>query len=412
MRVLVASEAHFARGLDGRVYGEGSENYPFWSSYLGIFDQVGVLARLGHAKVSPGGNPADGPGVVFYSLDDYLGPWQYLRSLPRLRRQAREAVAVSDAFILRVPGAVGYLAWQEIRRRGRPFAVEVLGDPWESLAPGRVLGIGRPAARSWSRSRLEQVCREAPAACYVTQSWLQQRYPAGEPGKASAVFSCSDVRLGSPPGVAPWQARLERIRNATAGRRAWELGFIGSLATLAKAPEVHLLALRMVLDGGSDARFSLVGDGRYRPRLERLAQDLGLAGRVRFLGARPAGPAVEQFLDGMDLFLLASHTEGLPRVLIEAMARGCPAIGSTAGGIPELLAVADLVQPGNTRLLAERISEALGDPDRLWAMARRNLVAASRFSRERLDLERREFLAEVRRQAAAGEICIAARLAG
>lgn len=72
---------------------------------------------------------------------------------------------------------------------------------------------------------------------------------------------------------------------------------------------------------------------------------LGVADRVTFVGTVPAGAAVRAHLDAADLVVVPSRTEGLPRALIEAMARGLPAVGTTVGGIPELLADVDLVPP-------------------------------------------------------------------
>src|SRR5262249_36905232 len=157
--VSIASEAHFD-AAGGAVYASGAEDYAFWSSYLGVFDEVGVLARLKPgAAAPPRGARADGPGVLFHALDDYRGPVEYLRAWRRLRRQVRRAVSSYDAVILRAPGAVAYLAWHAAERLGKPYAVEVLGDPWESLAPGRMPSLWRGVARWWSRRSLERLCR-------------------------------------------------------------------------------------------------------------------------------------------------------------------------------------------------------------------------------------------------------------
>src|SRR5262245_12091084 len=116
MRVLIASEAHFD-AAGGAVYASGAEDYALWSSYLGAFDEVGVLARLKPGAVPPSRGPrADGPRVLFCALDDYRGPEQYLRAWRRLRRRVRRAVSSYDAVILRAPGAVAYLAWHAAER--------------------------------------------------------------------------------------------------------------------------------------------------------------------------------------------------------------------------------------------------------------------------------------------------------
>ncbi|HYM10897.1 MAG TPA: glycosyltransferase, partial [Bryobacterales bacterium] len=398
MRLLIASEAHFLLSPDGSVWTRGAEDYAFWSSYLGSFDEVAILARLRPVSAPPErAARADGAQVAFCELDDYRGPGQYLCRLRRLGGQARKALAGCDAVLLRAPGAVAYLASgaNQRLRPPLPYAVEVLGDPWESLAPGRLSSPWRGLARRWSRAWLARLCREAPLCSYVTRARLEQRYPS-----RGLVFACSDVRLREAASESRIERRLARIREAAAGRRPWELGFLGSLETLSRAPDIHLRAVRACLDGGLDVRLSIAGDGRYRRPLERLAAHLDISNSVRFLGAIPGGRAVEEFLDQADLFLLASHTEGLPRALIEAMARACPAIGSRAGGIPELLRPEDLVEPGRADLLAGAIAAALRDPARLSAMARRNHAAAQAFLPERLEARRREFVDALGRFAA------------
>jgi glycosyltransferase involved in cell wall biosynthesis len=296
------------------------------------------------------------------------------------------------AFLLRAPGAVAYLAADEIRRLGRPYAVEVLGDPWESLqeAPGS-WAVASPVARRWSRERLAALCRKAAAACYVTTSCLGERYPPG-----GASFTCSDVQLYDVASDAELDDRFARLAEAAARKRLWRLGFLGSLDRLYKAPEVHLEAAARLIARGWNIHFSIAGDGRHRAELERLAGRLGLSERVHFLGALEPGREVTRYLDSLDLFLLASRTEGLPRALVEALARGCPAIGSTAGGIPELLGPAALVEPGSVRDLSERLDAFLRSPELLRAQAERNRRTAERYLDDRLAPLRREFLWQLR----------------
>ena len=395
MRLLVASEAHFVAAPDGSIYAQGAEDYGFWSSYLDSFDEVGVLARMMSGPAQAGASRADGPGVRFHELHNYCGPWEYLGRLARLRPQARQALnryMRGDALLLRAPGAIAYLAWNEIQRSNprKPYAVEVLGDPWESLAGSA--GVWSGVARRWSRNFLRRICRYSSATCYVTRSCLQERYPG-----QGMIFSCSDVRLRRPAGEAELKQRRRRAEQAASGERPWEIGFIGSLERLYKAPDVHLHAIRICLDRGIDLRFSAACEGRNRRSLERLAAGLGISSKVRFLGALPPGPAIDNFLDGIDLFVIGSRTEGLPRALVEAMARGCPAVGSTAGGIPELLPTSELVEPGRAAPLAGKIAEVLRDPARLAVMSRRNRAVSESFSLESLGPVRREFLNQVRR---------------
>jgi glycosyltransferase involved in cell wall biosynthesis len=91
-----------------------------------------------------------------------------------------------------------------------------------------------------------------------------------------------------------------------------------------------------------------------------------------------------------------SRTEGLPRAVIEAMARGLPCVGSTVGGIPELLALEDLVPPNDARRLAAKIAEVVTTPGRMESMAARNLAQVRLYCEETLRARRSDFFRALR----------------
>jgi glycosyltransferase involved in cell wall biosynthesis len=123
-------------------------------------------------------------------------------------------------------------------------------------------------------------------------------------------------------------------------------------------------------------RLELVGEGERRLSLQRLAAELRLADRVRFMGARQEAE-VGELLATADLFVLPSvvaadgQMEGLPVALMEAMASGVPVVASRLSGIPELVVDGEtglLAAPGDPGALAEALAEVLADPE---AAARR-----------------------------------------
>ncbi len=130
-----------------------------------------------------------------------------------------------------------------------------------------------------------------------------------------------------------------------------------------------LLRAFAALDGHGSETLELVGDGPERERLETLAGDLGIAGRVRFLGGLPAD-AVRRILDDAGLFVLAAiphpsgAMDGIPVALMEAMASGIPVVATSISGIPELVRDGEtglLVPPGDPTALAEAMSTLLRD---------------------------------------------------
>jgi len=389
MRLMVAVEDHFVRDVRGNVHGSGPAtlDYSFLQRYLEIFEEVVVLARV---KLVPGkvaaSRRADGPGVMFYDLPDYLGPWQYLRCLPALRRSVREAVESPDAFILRVPGAVTNSACRAIREKGLPFAAEVLADPWDLLSPGAVRTVLRPLIRRiWSRE-LRLICQEACAASYVTAQALQRRYPPSE-----GAYTTHYPSLDLPPEAF---AAAPRVFTSSNGCR--RLITVGTLTHMRKGPDVLIDALAICAGQGLDAKLTIVGDGKHRRELEAHVRNLGLEERVIFLGQVPSGEPVRRQIDDADVFVFPSRAEALGRALLEAMARGLPCVASQVGGIGELLPPEDLVPPGDADALARKIFEVLGDTDRMERMARRNWDAAKEYLPEVLTERRRAFYRRVR----------------
>lgn len=139
---------------------------------------------------------------------------------------------------------------------------------------------------------------------------------------------------------------------------------VGAVARLEeqKGHEHLLRAFALLLQGGRQAELWLVGDGPLRPRLESLAEGLGIAGRVKFLGARPDVPAL---LARMDVLALSSLWEGLPNAVIEAMAAGLPVAATDVDGVPEAAVdgrTALLVPPRNPAALTQAMATLLDDP--------------------------------------------------
>jgi len=165
---------------------------------------------------------------------------------------------------------------------------------------------------------------------------------------------------------------------------------------LYKAQDTLIDALAICVYEGLDLRLKLVGDGKHRTELEEHTKTRGLFEQVDFIGQLPAGAAVRSELDNADLFVMPSRTEGLPRALIEAMARGLPCIGSTVGGIPELLPQEDMVPPNDPRELATKIMEVVKCPERQNQMSARNLAKAGEYKHNVLAKRRREFYQAVK----------------
>jgi glycosyltransferase involved in cell wall biosynthesis len=202
------------------------------------------------------------------------------------------------------------------------------------------------------------------AALVVTISDWNRRHMAARYGLDAARIHI--VRCG---------IDLERFactaRAPGCGGDAFRLLNVGRLVPM-KGQDVLLKACARAIADGVPLRLAIIGGGPLEADLRRLAGELGIQGRVEFLGVQPAS-AVAEHLRQADLFVLSSRSEGLPVACIEAMASGTPLIASRVQGVPELVEHGVnglLVEPEDIAALGEAIVWAHRHPERLDAMRR------------------------------------------
>ena len=401
MTVVIVSEHRLVQLPDGSVFGESG--YDFWRRYLDVFDSVRLVCRVAKRQDDvPRLVRVDGPGVTVIPVPYYLGPAAYLRVRKKVRRAVVGAFSPGDAVILRVGSHLATTLVTHLRRIGAPYGVEVVGDPHDVFAPGVVNHPLRPFFRWWFVRQQKRQCEEACAVAYVTERTLQRRYPCG---KFTVGVSDVDVHPEASDKNRVLTTHYSSIdlapidfatRIKSAGSTALQLITVGSLSQLYKGVDTVIRATAEARRQGVDLRLTVVGDGKYRTYLEDLARKEGLNGHVHFTGALPGHQAVKHELDRADLFVLASRTEGLPRALIEAMARGLPCIASAVGGIPELLPNEDMVPPGRPSELSKKITQVIADTARRERMSARNIVKALEFREDILRARRIEFYRHVR----------------
>lgn len=159
-------------------------------------------------------------------------------------------------------------------------------------------------------------------------------------------------------------AARERLRQALALSPQTRLvGTVGRL-NWAKDQANLIRAFRRVHDQQADSALLLVGDGLLRPELEACARDEGLADAVHFLGDRSD---VRELLQGLDVFVLSSVSEGYSMALLEASATALPIVATDVGGNREIVqhgVTGRIVPARDADALAQAILDLLRDPQR------------------------------------------------
>jgi glycosyltransferase involved in cell wall biosynthesis len=302
-----------------------------WAALAGRTDVR--LHRLGAARRP---SPGDGASLV---------------RLVRLARRA-EVVHVHSAKAGFLGRLAALLAWRTERCAYTPHA-------WSFWAAS--------GAEAAAYRRLERLAARWCRAIVAVSS--DER----EAGLAAGVGRLEQYRV-IPNGVDP--GRFDRPRAPVPGR----ILFLGRLARQ-KRPDLALRALAQL--ERPDAEVVLASDGPDRQALERLAGELGVAGRVRFLGYREDVPAL---LAEAACVLLTSDYEGLPLTVLEAMAAGVPVVATRVGGVEEALGdTGVIVDQGDAEAIAAGLARVLGDAEAAARLGERGRARVlERFTRERM----------------------------
>jgi glycosyltransferase involved in cell wall biosynthesis len=259
------------------------------------------------------------------------------------------AVAVAAPLLDPPPLVVALLqvSYVEERRAVRPLAV---------MEGGRRRLLGRPGA-------VERRFRYLKAPLHVALG----RLTAAAADLVLAPSAATAGELERDYGAAP----VAVVPNATGGLprqpgsagRGGYLLFVGRLR-LRKGVEVLLAALAALARQGVAARLLVAGDGEHRGAVERAVAALGLGDRVELLGRCDAG-RIAGLLAGARALAVPSIYEGMPLVVLEAMAAGVPVVASRVSGIPEVVVDGEtgwLVPPEDPEALAAALAAALADP--------------------------------------------------
>ena len=223
-----------------------------------------------------------------------------------------------------------------------------------------------PVLRAYA-DRLPEVIRRADAVHCVSEELKREAEPFGlEPARARVIRPAVDPEAFSADGPRRRPAGDE-LRVVMVGALRWEKGY-----------EWALEAIRRLVDRGVPARLEIIGGdppglafsaGSERARIEHTVADLGLEDRVTVAGEVPHRD-VRDRLAGADVLLHASVAEGIPNVVLEAMACGLPVV-TTQGGVAEAVrngVEGYLVEPRDPHQLAEALMTLWREPSRQASM--------------------------------------------
>lgn len=385
MNVILTHDLHgIISMMDGKCYTTGNTWYQSWNKYFSSFEDVAVLARMTQVQQPPSScRRLDGKRVSILALKEFGAGNFSLRNIFTNIRVIRKAVAGNEALIIRA-GLIGNLAFL-LKPWRKPFALEVVSDPHDVFSADAFHHPLRPLIKFIYVLLLKIQCKTASSVLYVTESSLQKTYPAS----ASAyTVGCSDVELTDECYITDDEISIPKKEKIS-------IICVGNFYQIYKGQDDLIKAVAICRKNGFDIKLILAGSGKYLSYLQKLAEDLMIADHVEFPGPLAPGEEVRNWIDKSDIFVLPSRCEGLPRALLEAMARGKVCIGTEVGGIPELLHENCLVHPNNPQMLSIKIEEIVKNYKKMSEMALMNLYISKKYRIDLLTIKRNEFYKDI-----------------
>jgi phosphatidylinositol alpha-1,6-mannosyltransferase len=356
------SEDRLGTSIDGQVVStnEGLAAGDWWR---GLHDpSLACFAARLDTRRHDEGRPVLGNVV---GLPYYSGGREMVLLLPRMMVAVAGVVRQSSAVAVRLPGVVGLLAVVIAVIFRRRIVVELVGDIHEVLSTGAAGRLGAYAAGP-VKAMTRWAIRRAHIVRYVTQSSLQATYPAHPRAR---VLAFSDVVLTN-EDFAPSSTRISHRPQIVA---------VGSHEQMYKGHDLLITAVANLRSAGHDVSLTLLGQGRRQADLKAQADRLGIKSHVTFLGHVASRSALHEALDEAWVFAMPSRTEGLPRALVEAMARGKPCIVSDIGGMPELVTPDVVFESDDIDGLTTLLAELIVDGPRRGKLGARNRKVAEEF---------------------------------
>lgn len=266
--------------------------------------------------------------------------------LHRKGSTVRKAVEKSDLILARFASFSSAFVCSVAHKLGKPVFAEVMSCGWDGLWNHGLMGkLAAPVMLFAVKKSLWN----ADYALYVTEEFLQKRYPCKNKtvGVSNVVIHeiNDDVR----------EKRNEKI--AKTDSRNITLMTSGAVNVWYKGQHFVIRAIPLLNQMGIRVKYYCVGQGDPN-YLKKVAEKCGVEDQVLFTGA-VSHDEVFRLLDKCDIYVQPSLQEGLPRALVEAMSRGCPAIGAKTGGIPELLPDTCIVKRKSVKGIAETIKKML-----------------------------------------------------
>lgn len=377
------------------VYTDVQCDEHFWDRYLAVFDGLVVCARM--RDVRPGDNPSgmlhsSRPEIEFIPMPDFVGAMGLAKHFWEIRQVLHRGLDKADAAICRLPSPISLVACPVFERAGVPWAGEMMMNPRTAYSKNAMGHPLQPLIQIATIYSTKRACMKANGIAYVTNHVLQDEYPCqaivnpAKTGFFTESYSTIDLPAKSFSMMNWGVQRPERV----------VLAHCGKMSDYRKGHKIFIEVLAELKKAGIDVQGILIGDGPKRHEFEAFAKHLGVSSCCIFTGWLIGFRRIQECLQRAHFFVLPTLSEGLPRVIIEAMASGLICISNSVDGIPELLDEACLSTTNEASDYARIIIKLLSDWSRALQIRKEQFSRAHDYQSDILQEHRKTFYQALR----------------
>ncbi|MGI5913081.1 MAG: glycosyltransferase, partial [Syntrophomonadaceae bacterium] len=311
MKLLFTHGTKIKEDSNGMYYTGGSYSQSIWNRYLSIANELNVIARTDSIIYDPeyarrNFNYFNKEKICLIRVPDLASSLKEFFNLQRRKKKNKiieHAVLNNDCVIARLPSSNGNIAISIARKYNKPYLIELVGCPWDAYWNHSWKG---KLIAPFMRYATKKAVKNAPYVVYVTNEFLQHRYPT-----TGRTIGCSNVALPT-LDESVLDARLHKIEQITKYKPI-VLGTTAAVDVRYKGQEYVIQAIAELNKQGYNFVYRLVGGGD-KARLQSIAEKYRVADKVIFEGSIPH-ERVFDYLDDIDIYVQPSKTEGLPRAL-------------------------------------------------------------------------------------------------
>ena len=356
----------------------------FWDQYSDVFEEIDVLGEFFHDSFDESQiQPITRKDVHVKLLPAMSRPSDYFNII-KVKPKLEEEIKKSDCILIKVISRKANLAIKLAKKHNKPYMIGMTGDVAGVLKSSKSI-IRRIYGEILYRQSLRAI-KDCKYGTYVTQEYLQKIYPIEGKmcGFTDAVLpSVDDVVL---------EKRLQKIHSMKDDSKII-LGIIGSYHDNNKGYDTIIKALEIIKNENICLHILGVGVKEDQEKWISYASKHNVHNIV-FDKPVSGVENVFKWMDQLDICLLPSRSEGLPRSIAEAITRACPCIVSNIAGLPELVEAKWLHDPEDYEKLASLIQKMLSDKCLMEDTAKNNFEHAKQYMPAHVKEKRDAFFTE------------------